>query len=80
MIDYVLVTVTYSNKMEKDMELPAQIEMAKLSDMLLETLQTAEPLLFSDKSTLEIKFKGEKLMSGTLYDNKVWDGSILNII
>ena len=33
-----------------------------------------------DKSTLEIKFKGEKLMSGTLYDNKVWDGSILNII
>jgi uncharacterized ubiquitin-like protein YukD len=80
MIDYVLVTVKYSNKMEKDMELPAQIEISKLSDMLLETLQTAEPLLFSDKSTLEMEFKGKKLMSGTLYDNKVWDGSILNII
>lgn len=80
MIDYVLVTVCYQNKMKKDMELPAQLELPKVCEMLLETLQTAEPVLFSEVTSIKLK-KNQKIVEiGTLLDNKVWDGSILEII
>lgn len=55
MIEYVLVTVKYSNKMTKDMELPAQAEIGKVCEMLLETLQTAEPMLFADVDKISLK-------------------------
>ena len=80
MIEYVLVTVKYSNRMEKDMELPAQVEVDKVCSMLLETLQTAEPILFSDKESISLKYKNKLVDSGTLYENKIWNGSILEII
>ena len=80
MIDYVLITVRYANKMEKDMELPAQVEINKLNEMLLDSLQTAEPMLFSLKEKIDIRFNGKVLNSGTLFENKVWDGSIVELI
>lgn len=80
MIDYVLVTVCYQNKMKKDMELPAQLELPKVCEMLLETLQTAEPMLFSDVTSIKLRRNKNVIEGGTLYDNKVWDGSMLEII
>lgn len=80
MIDYALVTVRYADKMEKDMELPAQLEIQKLTPMLLEALQTAEPNLFSDKNNIFIKANGKRIDNGTLFENKVWDGAVLEIV
>lgn len=80
MIEYVLVTVKYSNKMTKDMELPAQVEISKVCSMLLETLQTAEPMLFSDIEQISLRYKNHSVNNGTLFENKIWDGSIVEII
>ncbi len=80
MIDYVLVTVRYGSKMEKDMEIPAQVEIDKVADMLLESLQTAEPLLFSEKEKIQIKYKNKTVANGTLFENGIWDGSIIEIL
>lgn len=80
MIEYVLVTVNYGSKVSKDMELPAQIEVSLLKQMLLDALQTAEPQFFADKDTIQIKHHGKYIENGTLYDNKIWDGSKIEIV
>lgn len=80
MIDYVLVTVKFQNKMEKDMELPAQIEIQKLCEMLLDTLQNAESSLFSDFTSVKLQHNRKIIDKGTLFDNKIWDGSILEVV
>lgn len=80
MIEYVLITVQYLNNMSKDMELPAQIEINKVCAMLLETLQTAEPMLFSDVEQISLKYRNRIIANGTLFENKIWDGSIVEII
>ncbi len=79
MIDNVLVSIKYNNELINDMEMPANIEVDVLSDMLLETLKTAEPEHFGRKNNLRLKCNGKDLSSGTLFENKVWDGSILEI-
>lgn len=80
MIEYVLITVKYREKMFLDMELPAQIEIPVLIKMLLDALQTAEPQLFSPVEDIKLKHKGNIVEKGTLYDNKIWDGSIVEIV
>lgn len=80
MIEYVLVTVNYGGKMSKDMELPAQTEISLLKKMLLDTLQTAEPQFFADRDTIQITCCGRCVEDGTLYDNKIWDGSKIEIV
>lgn len=80
MMEYVLVTVKYSDKIVKDMELPAKVEVHTVCQMLLETLQRAEPMLFADKKTITLSYRNSPLHRGTLLENKIWDGSIVEII
>lgn len=80
MIDNVLITVRYKNIFEKDMELPAQVDVTELCTMLLETLKTAESIIFSDIDKISIKCKGKFIKSGTLFASGVWDGSTIEII
>ena len=80
MIDYVLVTVFYADKWHGDMELPAQIEIEKLREMLLEAMKMAEPHVFQGKTDIRIRYSGEIISEGSLFSNGIWDGSIIEIV
>ena len=80
MIEYVLITIIFKERILMDVELPAQVEIHSLEKFLLESLQSAEPQLFSGIERICLKCKGTIIENGTLFDNKIWDGNIVEIV
>ena len=57
MIEYVLITIIFKERILMDVELPAQVEIHSLEKFLLESLQSAEPQLFSGIEIICLKCK-----------------------
>ena len=79
--DYVVVTLrTASGSFESDYELPANLPVERLSQLLLVGLAQQSPRLFGGWKDLFFRREGRLLRAqDTLSALGVWDGSVLTI-
>lgn len=64
-----------------DFELPVKITVDELSKKMIEFLKAKDSDTYIGLSDVSFQFKNRILdKSETLYENEVWDGSILKII
>lgn len=81
MPDSVIVTLrTASGSFEADYELPANVPVERLAQLLLEGLAEQAPKRFGGWKGLRLHFEGRPLADGdTLSAQGIWDGSILTM-
>lgn len=82
MVDYAIITLLDKNNVcLGDFELPLKITIEELTRKMIKFLKAKDTERYLYLSDLQFSYKGRILMKHeTLYDNEVWDGSILKII
>lgn len=77
---FIVTLRTPTGDFEGDYELPADLPVERLSQLLLEGLAQQEPRRFGSWKGLGLAWNGQKLGDGdTLSARGIWDGSILTI-
>ena len=77
---FIVTLRTPTGGFEGDYELPADLPVERLSQLLLEGLAQQEPRRFGSWKGLGLAWNGQKLGDGdTLSARGIWDGSILTI-
>lgn len=77
---FIVTLRTPTGGFEGDYELPADLPVERLSQLLLEGLAQQEPRRFGSWKGLGLAWNGQKLEDGdTLSARGTWDGSILTI-
>lgn len=77
---FIVTLRTPTGGFEGDYELPADLSVERLSQLLLEGLAQQEPRRFGSWKGLGLAWNGQKLGDGdTLSARGIWDGSILTI-
>lgn len=82
MVDYAIVTLIDKNNVNLgDFELPLKITVDELTKKMIKFLKAKDGERYLYLSDLNFSYNGRTLMKQeTLYENEVWDGSILKII
>lgn len=82
MVDYAIITLLDKNNVNLgDFELPLKITVDELSKKMIKFLKAKDTERYIYLSDLNFSYNGKVLMKHeTLYENEVWDGSILKII
>ncbi len=82
MVDLAIITVLdKNNDCLGDYELPLKITVEELSKKIVEFFKAKDSEKYANLSSVRIQYKEKDLESSeTLYENEVWDGSILKII
>ena len=77
---FIVTLRTPTGGFEGDYELPADLPVERLSQLLLESLVQQQPRRFGSWKGLSLAWNGQKLRDGdTLSARGIWDGSILTI-
>ena len=82
MVDYAIITLFDKNNVNLgDFELPLKITVDELTRKMIKLLKAKDAERYLYLSDLNFSYNGKILMKHeTLYENEVWDGSILKII
>lgn len=81
MIDSAIITIMdRNNNLIGDFELPLKISVKELEKKLMELLKAMDSDMYMCLERLKIEYNG-KILNGeeTLYQNAVWDGSIIKL-
>ena len=82
MVDSSIVTLTDKNDVAiGDFEIPIKITVKELQNKLVAMLKAMDCEKYEGLEVLEIEYQGDILSEDdTLYQNAVWDGSIVKLV
>ncbi len=82
MVDYAIITLLDKNNVNLgDYELPLKITIEELTQKMISFFKAKDGERYMYLSDLQFSYNGRVLMKQeTLYENEVWDGSLLKII